>query len=135
MARHVRLLAILFSIWGALFGLAGLALLILAGGAATLAWGPAPSAGGRVGLAASLTAATFAVLGVLSVLWAGVHLWCGARVRRHEPWGRMLALGLAVLNLVLLPFGTSLGAYAIWVLLTHEGRRLFEPPESAAPVL
>ncbi len=136
MARHVRFLAILYSLWGALFGLAGLALLILAAGAATLVWGPAQSGGGRVGIAASLTAVTFLVLGVLSALWGGVHLWCGARIRRHEPWGRLLALGLAVLNLLLLPFGTSLGAYAMWVLLTHEGRHLFEPPEDAgaAPV-
>ena len=25
------------------------------------------------------------------------------------------------------PFGTALGAYAMWVLLKHEGHRLFEP--------
>ena len=134
MTRHVRFLAILYSLWGALFGLAGVALLILAAGAATLAWAPAQGGAGRVGIAASLTAATFLVLGVLSALWASVHLWCGARVRRHEPWGRMLALGLAVLNLLLLPFGTALGAYAMWVLLTQEGRHLFEPPAGAETV-
>jgi hypothetical protein len=36
-------------------------------------------------------------------------------------------LGLAVVNLLVFPFGTALGAYALWVLLTNEGRRLFEP--------
>jgi len=36
----------------------------------------------------------------------------------------MLALG--VCNLVLLPFGTALGGYAIWVLLSPGTRRLFE---------
>ena len=30
-----------------------------------------------------------------------------------------------VVNLVLLPFGTALGAYACWVLLKDEGRKLF----------
>jgi hypothetical protein len=25
-----------------------------------------------------------------------------------------------------LPFGTGLGVYALWALLTNEGRRLFE---------
>jgi hypothetical protein len=37
-----------------------------------------------------------------------------------------MALGLAIGNLVLLPFGTALGAYACWVLLKDEGRQLFE---------
>ncbi len=38
-----------------------------------------------------------------------------------------MTLGLAVGNLILLPFGTALGVYALWVLLKDEGRRLFEP--------
>ena len=47
------------------------------------------------------------------------------RARRLHPRARLLALGLAVVNMVLLPFGTALGAYACWVLLKDEGRRLF----------
>ena len=43
-----------------------------------------------------------------------------------------MALGLAVGNLVLLPFGTALGAYACWVLLKDEGRRLFEEQPNAS---
>jgi hypothetical protein len=38
----------------------------------------------------------------------------------------MVALGLALVDLLILPFGTALGIYALWVLLTNEGRRLFE---------
>ncbi len=129
MVRHVRFLALLYSLWGGLFVLAGLALLILAAGAVTLVWAPAQPTTAVVGLGASLTAVTFLVIGILSLLWGGVHLWCGTRTRRHEPWGRMLALSLAVLNCVLLPFGTALGVYAAWVLLTEDGRRLFEPQE------
>jgi hypothetical protein len=30
-----------------------------------------------------------------------------------------------VINLVLFPFGTALGAYACWVLLTDGGRQLY----------
>ena len=39
---------------------------------------------------------------------------------------KLLAIGLAVGNMVLLPFGTALGGYAVWVLLTEEGRQIFE---------
>ena len=44
-----------------------------------------------------------------------------------RPGGRVLMLALAVVNLLVLPFGTALGVYALWVLLNNEGRRLFEP--------
>ena len=40
---------------------------------------------------------------------------------------RVLSLALAIVNLLVLPFGTAFGAYALWVLLRDEGRRLFEP--------
>jgi hypothetical protein len=38
----------------------------------------------------------------------------------------VLTLGLALVNLLMLPFGTALGAYALWILLANDGRRLFE---------
>ena len=30
-------------------------------------------------------------------------------------------------SFLVLPFGTAFGAYALWVLLRDDGRRLFEP--------
>ena len=36
-----------------------------------------------------------------------------------------------LVNLLVLPFGTALSIYALWVLLTHDGRRLFEPTAAA----
>ncbi|MFP5378273.1 MAG: hypothetical protein ACLGHP_00665 [Vicinamibacteria bacterium] len=129
MKRHVEFLALLYLIWGALFLLVGLAGLALAGGAAAIV-----SSAGLVrqgaSLAASLTAAVLAALGLLAFVWAVLHLWVGSRLRRHSPWARLAGLGLAVINIVLLPFGTALGIYACWVLLTEDGRRLFEPPAS-----
>jgi hypothetical protein len=40
-------------------------------------------------------------------------------------WGRTFVLGLSIVNLLLLPFGTALAAYSWWVLLKDETRRLF----------
>lgn len=131
MKRHVDFLALLYIIWGALFLLVGVAGLALSGGAAALV-----SSAGLVrhgaSLAASLTAITLAAVAVLSLVWAALHLWVGSQLRRYRPWARLLALGLAVINLVLLPFGTALGIYACWALLTDDGRRLFEPSSSDA---
>ena len=53
-------------------------------------------------------------------------------LRGAAPLGRVLSLALAVVNLLVLPFGTALGVYALWVLLTNDGRRLFEPRRRSA---
>jgi hypothetical protein len=121
--RHVGILAILTAIWGALAMLVGLSLLLLAAGPVAILSTPQ---GEAVGFAAGFVAAMFAVTGVFAFAWGGAHVWTAARLRRREPRGRMVGLGLALVNLLILPFGTALGVYALWVLLTDEGRRLFE---------
>jgi hypothetical protein len=123
--RHVEFLSTLYLTWGAIFTLVALAGFALAGGAAAIA-----TAGGPVRMAsemaARLTAITISVVAAIALIWGALHLWIGRSLRQHVPSARLLALGLAVGNLVLLPFGTALGAYACWVLLKDEGRRLFE---------
>src|SRR5262245_11580188 len=106
--------------------LVGVSLLLLAVGALVQA--------GNVGFAAGLTAGIFALVAVFALMWGGAHLWAAMLLRKRQPFGRVLTLGLAVINLLLLPFGTALGIYAMWILLTNEGRRLFEPqPPPSAP--
>ena len=102
--------------------LVGAAMLILSGGALALLAGPD---GEALALAAGLTAATFATIGIFALLWGGMHTWAAALLRRRSAAGRVLMLALAVINLLILPFGTALGVYGLWVLLTDEGRRLF----------
>lgn len=124
MERHVRLLGILASLWGALAALVGISMLLLAAGAMAIADDP----GERVALAAGLTAAIFASIGVFSLLWGVGHLWIAVLLQRRQYLGRVVMLGLAVVNLLVFPFGTALGGYALWVLLSNEGRRMFEAP-------
>ena len=125
MKRHVDFLSTLYLTWGAIFTLVALAGFALAGGAAAIA-----TAGGPVRMAsemaARLTAITIGGVAGIALIWGALHLWIGRSLRRHLPSARLMALGLAIGNLVLLPFGTALGAYACWVLLKDEGRRLFE---------
>lgn len=123
MKRHAEVLALLYLAWGAIFGLVGIAGFALMAGAIAIARSPGPVASD---LAASVTAFTFGLLATLALLWGVLHVWLGAALRRYRPWARLAALGLAVINVVLLPFGTALGVYACWVLLPDEGRRLYE---------
>jgi hypothetical protein len=129
--RHADFLALLFLAWGGIFGFVGIAGLALAAGALAIGHAGAVSTGSD--LAASLTAATLGGLAILALLWAALHVWIGTWLRRYAPAGRLIALGLSVINLVLLPFGTALGTYACWVLLSEDGRRLFEPASDAGP--
>jgi hypothetical protein len=121
--RHVTLLGVLSSLWGALAALVGVSMLLLAAGATTLSNMPE---GEAVALAAGLTAAIFASIGVFSLVWGVAHVWAAVLIRRRAASGRFLMLGLAFVNLLVFPFGTAFGGYALWTLLTHEGRRLFE---------
>jgi hypothetical protein len=121
--RHVTILAILTTIWGALAMLLGVSALLLAVGPVAIL--SAPQKDG-VGLAAGFLAGLFALTGLFALLWGGAHLWTAALIGQRKPLGRLIALGLALVNLLILPFGTALGIYALWVLLTNEGRRLFE---------
>ena len=131
MKRHADFLGLLYLAWGAIFTLVGLACVALAAGALAIASDSGPV---RVGsdFAAGLTAVTLGVLAILALILGILHLWLGAALRRFRPWARVLGLALAVIDLVLFPFGTALGAYACWVLLTEEGRALFVEPHPVA---
>lgn len=114
----------LASLWGALAMLAGVSLLLLAVGAFAQLLDPV---GNAVGLAAGLTAGAFVLLGAFALIWGALHVLAAKWLKQRKPAGRILLLALAVTNLLVLPFGTALGIYTIWVLLTNEGRHLFEP--------
>ena len=126
MKRHVEFLSTLYQVWGAIFVLVAVAGFALAAGAAAIA---TSSGAMRFGseMAAQLTAVTIAIIATIALLWGALHLVVGRMLRRYRPSARLMALGLAVGNLILFPFGTGLGGYAFWVLLKDEGRSLFQP--------
>ena len=71
----------------------------------------------------------FAVFAVALLLGGGVNAWAGAALRRGEPRGRTMVLGIGVLNLFVLPFGTALSIYAYWVLLHNQTRPVAMHPK------
>lgn len=127
MSSHVDFVGALFIIWGLLTALVGMSTLSLAIGAASLIASAAPGEGGQV--AAGLTAAVFTMLAVIAMLWGAAHVVVGIPLRRRLPWARLLALMLGSVDLLLLPYGTALGGYALWALLNDQGKKLFEAAE------
>jgi len=118
---HVDFVAILFIVWGALTALVGLSTLALGVGAASLA----TSANSSGHVAAGLTAAAFITIAVIAILWGVGHVFIGVPLRKRNPRARMLALMAGSIDLLLLPFGTPLGIYVLWVLLNERGKALF----------
>jgi hypothetical protein len=124
MSSHVDLVGILFVIWGLLTALVGLSTLALGIGAVSLITNASDGGGGGQ-FAAGLTVAAFTALALIAIVWGSAHVSVGVSVRRLKPWARLLALMLGSIDLLLLPYGTALGVYALWVLLNEDGKRLF----------
>ena len=126
MKRHVDFLSTLYVAWGAIFALVAIAGFALAGGAFAIASSTGPVRFGSE-MAARLTGVTITVIAFIALVWAVLHVVVGRQMKKLRPSARLMALGLALGNVILFPFGTGLGGYAFWVLLKDDGRRLFEP--------
>ena len=124
MSSHIDLVGVLFFLWGLLTTLVGLSTLALGIGAIALVASGTPGGGGQ--FAAGITAAAFTALALVAILWGVAHIVVGVPLRRRRHWSRVAALVLGSVDLVLLPYGTALGCYALWVLLGEEGKKLFE---------
>ncbi|HWK11803.1 MAG TPA: hypothetical protein VNR64_17210 [Vicinamibacterales bacterium] len=122
MRSHVNLLGILHLVWGGMGLLLALSLLILAIGAAAIARTTANDP-----LTAGFTAALFVLFAAALAAAGCSNAWAGRAIRQHRSAGRLAALGLAALNVFILPFGTALAIYGFWVLLNNDARQLFEP--------
>jgi hypothetical protein len=122
MAGQVDFLGVLFIVWGLLTALVGASTLALGVGAVALMTSGHGASGG---FAASLTAALFTTLAIIAMIWGVVHVVAGVTLRRRRAWARIMALTLGSVDLILLPYGTALGIYALWLLLSESGKQLF----------
>lgn len=118
--RHVRILGVLLSVWGFL-GLLG-------AGAMFLAVGPLAHVLDQVlghRLPASLVPSLLFGLGWVFGAIAVGTIAAGIGLLNYEGWARPLALVVLLLALVRFPFGTALGIYGLWVLLSGDGERSY----------
>jgi hypothetical protein len=120
---HVDLVGVLFVVWGALTTLVGISTLALGISAAALI--ASGEAAGRGQFAAGVTAVAFTALALIAILWGAAHISVGVPLRRRRYWARLAALMLGSIDLVLLPYGTALGCYTLWVLLNEQNRSVF----------
>lgn len=122
MQRHLGVLSLLFLSASALTGVVVAISVLLGIGAVSIAW-RAPDEPTRI--ASAVTASLFFATGVALALWAGARYLAARGLRQGAGWARLTALAVAVLDLFLVPFGTVLGLYALWVLMHPDVRPHF----------
>lgn len=111
LSEHVRFLGVLTVVLGAVAAIAWVFLLVAAG----FLWFPATDP------AATVDEAFWGLVAVVALaLLAGFGIGAGAGLLSRQAWARPVALGVTVVSLVLVPFGTAYGIYGLWVL-TRDG--------------
>ena len=129
MDTHVKVVAVLFLVFGGLGVLGALGLMAVFGGAA-----------GIVGMAGEgeEAAAAIPIIGITGTMLTAFLLVislpgviAGFGLLAYKPWARILGIVLAAINLINIPFGTILGVYGLWVLLHKDSERLFGDPSQA----
>lgn len=119
--RHVRLLAVLLLVWGGLGLLGAVGMLVAAGFLGDFILRAANEA-----LPAALVPSLLVVLGWIFVVVSAAAVAAGIGLLDYERWARPLAIAVCVLALFRFPFGTLLGVYGLWVLVSSAGERHFQ---------
>ncbi|UCE17702.1 MAG: hypothetical protein JSV84_12565 [Gemmatimonadota bacterium] len=121
MTGHVKVVGILWIVWGAMGLIIGLfvASLLIGAGLIAKIEGGEPEALSILTIIATFITGLFLILSLPDII-------VGIGILKHQQWGRILGFILAALNLLSIPFGTALGIYTLYVLLSPEGQAIFE---------
>ena len=125
MENHIRILGILNIVWGSIGVLAGLVVLLVFGGVYGVVGyvtHQQPAAGVALPLIAMIGGAIALFLLAISI----PSIIAGAGLCTLRPWSRILAIVVSALHLLNFPFGTALGIYGLWVLLSQDSRPYFQ---------
>lgn len=66
------------------------------------------------------------ILGTTILIVSAGTAAAGVGLLQYQSWGRGLALFMCAVMLLKIPFGTAIGIYGFWVLLSERGREHFE---------
>ena len=112
-ARHAHLLGILWIAYSAISGIGGVVLMIVA---RTIfgPFGPQMPGGGPPMFIRPLLSAIALVL----LCKAAVGIAAGVGLLQRQVWGRILAVVVGAVSLINVPFGTAIGIYTLWVLVS-----------------
>ncbi len=125
MRTHVQILAALNIAWGVLGFIGALVIFLIFGGAMGIIGMAAhhdPGAGIAIPIVGFVGGAIFLVILATSI----PSFVIGIGLLRCAWWSRIAGIILSVVHLLNIPFGTALGIYGLWVLLSKDSLVLFE---------
>jgi hypothetical protein len=116
MEKHVTLAAVINIAFGFLGIFLGIILLVILVGAGMISHDPE---------ALTITSIVGIAAGFFLFLTSIPEVIGGFGLLKRRPWARILVLIIAVLDLCMIPIGTIIGVYELWVLLNEETAGLF----------
>ena len=123
MATHVNILGWLFVGCAILYAMLGFVLLIAPRILQELPIPMPPEAPFDI---VQFVSSIAGIVGAAILLVAGATAAAGIGLLQYQSWGRILALVMSAIMIIKIPFGTALGIYAFWVLLSQRGREFYE---------
>jgi hypothetical protein len=127
-ARHLPALAIIWLVYSA-FTLIGAGVLFVLG--MTL-FGPWTHFQDRPDVPVGFLHVLFMFLGTVILIKAVASIAVGVGFLQRQPWARSLGLVLAFISLLNVPFGTAIGIYTIWVLMSPNAAEEYQRLSPAA---
>jgi hypothetical protein len=124
MLTHVKTLGILNIVLSSLGILAAVLALLFFGGIAGIV-GMACQDEGRL-IAVPILGLVGSLIFILVMLVSIPGVIAGVGLLKLRPWARILSIVISAVNILNFPFGTALGVYGLWVLLSNETITLFE---------
>lgn len=126
MEFHVKILAVLHIVTGVIAALIGVLAMLALGGLGILAG--AVSREEHAFVALPLLGGIGLLVFILMLVLSIPGIVAGLGLLKLRSWARILTVVLSALHLFNVPFGTALGIYGLWVLLSNEGQKLFLTP-------
>jgi hypothetical protein len=124
MNTHVKVLGALQIAFGVIGLLFAVLMLFVFGGAASIV-GASGDPDARIAIPIiGLTG--MALTGFLTIT-SLPSLIVGVGLLKFRPWARIAGIVLSIVVLVMVPLGTIIGAYGLWVLFSRDTERLFAP--------
>jgi len=122
METHIKVLGALQIALGAIGLFAALLLIFVFGGAAGIV---GASDDPQAAIAVPIIGITGVALVALLLATSLPGVIVGIGLLRLRPWARVAGIVISIIALMMIPFGTAVGVYGLWVLFSKETEHLF----------
>ncbi len=133
MRKHIQILGTLNIIWGSFSLVAALIIMLVFGGIVGILRMTSldePDAAVAIPIISLVGGAILLILLITSL----PAIVTGIGLLRLASWSRIVGIILSVLHLFSVPFGTALGVYGLWVLLSRDAVSYFELPNQPVKI-